>query len=75
MENLKAILAAAGGSLDDVLRCEVFVADLREMGIFNRVWQEYFGDQPPARISAQVAGVAAGARLELTAVAYVGTRS
>lgn len=74
MENLTAILAAAGASLGDVLRCEVYVADLADMPAFNAVWQQYFGDNPPARVSAQVAGVAAGARLELTAVAYVGDR-
>lgn len=72
LENLKAILAAAGGSLSDVLRCEVFVVDLKEMAEFNAVWREYFPTDPPTRIGVQVVDLAAGARVEMTAVAYVG---
>jgi len=72
LENLKAIVAAAGGGLSDVLRMEVHVVDLAEMAEFNAVWREYFPTEPPARIGVQVAALAAGARVEATAEAYVG---
>src|SRR5690606_32763239 len=74
MENLKGILEAAGGTLDDVLRAEVFVADLSEMPVFNEVWKEYFSEKPPARIGVEVPNLAAGARVEMIAVAYVGEK-
>lgn len=74
MENLKGILEAAGGTLDDVLRAEVFVADLSEMPVFNEVWKEYFSENPPARIGVEVPNLAAGARVEMIAVAYVGEK-
>ncbi len=72
MENLKAILSAAGGSMNDVLRMEVHVVDLSEMPEFNAAWREHFPTDPPARIGVQVAALAAGARVEATAVAHVG---
>lgn len=72
MESLKHILQAANGSLSDVLRVEVFVTDLGEMGEFNHVFQEYFPVDPPARIGVQVTHLAARAKVEITAVAYVG---
>jgi 2-iminobutanoate/2-iminopropanoate deaminase len=72
LENLKAVLAAGGATLADVLRVEVHVADLGEMAVFNQVWREYFPTEPPARLGVQAATLAAGARVELMAVAYCG---
>jgi 2-iminobutanoate/2-iminopropanoate deaminase len=72
LDNLKAVLATGGAKLTDVLRLEVYVADLAEMPAFNQVFREYFPSDPPARVGVEAARLAAGARIELTAVAYCG---
>jgi len=54
-ENMKHALAAAGASLDDVVKIAVYMMDLQgDRPIFNRVWQEHFGQEPPARFAVQV---------------------
>lgn len=74
LENLKAVVEAAGGTLQDVLRVEVYVTDIAEIPVFNNVWKEYFAENPPARAAVQVAALGAGAKVELLAVAYVGDK-
>lgn len=72
LKNLAVVVEAGGGTLADVLRVEVYVVDLAEMAAFNAVWREFFPTDPPARVGVQVAALAAGARVELTGLAYVG---
>lgn len=69
LENLKAILAAAGLTLKDVVKTTVFLADLADFAEMNRVYGEYFGDHPPARSTVQVAGLPRGVAVEIEAVA------
>lgn len=69
LENLKAILAAAGLTLKEVVKTTVFLADLADFSEMNRVYGEYFGDHPPARSTVQVAGLPRGVALEIEAVA------
>ncbi len=71
LENLKAILAAAGLSLQDVVKTTVYLTDLADFAEMNRVYAEYFPGKPPARATVQVAALPKGARLELEAVAYI----
>jgi 2-iminobutanoate/2-iminopropanoate deaminase len=54
MENLKALLASAGASLDHVVKVTLYLQDLRYRDAFHEVWMEYFPDNPPARIAVQV---------------------
>ena len=49
MENLGAVLTAAGASYDDVVRCGVFLADLDDFEAMNAVYASFFGDPLPAR--------------------------
>src|SRR5436853_6232203 len=49
LENLRAILEAAGSSLSDVVRVGVFLADLKDFGAMNEVYREFFPENPPAR--------------------------
>ena len=70
MENLKAILEAAGTSLDNALKATIFLADLADFAGMNEVYARYVGDRPPARATFQVAGLAAGALLEVEIVAH-----
>ena len=71
LENLKAILGAAGLGLEDVVKTTVYLTDLADFAEVNRVYAEYFPKKPPARATVQVAALPKGARLELEAVAIL----
>jgi 2-iminobutanoate/2-iminopropanoate deaminase len=72
LRNVQAILEAAGSSLQHVLRCGVFLVDMREFQSMNTVYQRMFGDHRPARTTVQVAGLPGeGLRVEIDAIAYV----
>ena len=69
--NMQAILEAGGSDLSKVLRCGVFLVDLRDFDKMNRVYAEVFGDQRPARTTVQVAALPDPAlRVEIDAIAY-----
>jgi 2-iminobutanoate/2-iminopropanoate deaminase len=69
MQNLKAVLEAAGSSFDNVVKTTLFVADLADFGRVNEVYATFFHDLPPARSTVQVAGLPAGALVEIEAIA------
>ncbi len=73
LENLKAVVEAAGGSLEDVVKVTVYLADISRFSEFNEVYQEYFQDNKPARVVIQAAALPKGAEVEIEAVAYLGT--
>ncbi len=68
-ESLKAILEAAGSSLDRVVRVTIYMVDLGELLQMNAIFNEYFPVDPPARTTFQCAGLVADARVEIEAVA------
>jgi 2-iminobutanoate/2-iminopropanoate deaminase len=69
LENLREVLGAAGLGLGDVVKTTIFVADLREFDIVNRVYGEHFTAPYPARATVQVAALPRGARVEIEAIA------
>ncbi len=69
--NLKAILEAAGASLDDVVRVGVFLQDLNDFQAMNAVYAEFFPQSPPARTTVQVAALPRGALVEIDAIALL----
>lgn len=69
LENLAAVLAAAGSSMAAVLKTTVFLTDMADFAAMNAVYAEYFGADPPARSTVAVAGLPLGARVEVEAVA------
>jgi 2-iminobutanoate/2-iminopropanoate deaminase len=70
--NLKAILEAAGTDLSHVLRCGVFLIDMREFAAMNAVYARVFGDHRPARTTVAVSSLPhAGLRVEIDAVAWL----
>ena len=72
LKNVQAILEAAGSSLQHVLRCGVFLVDIREFQKMNAVYARMFGDHRPARTTVQVAALPGdGLLVEIDAVAYV----
>jgi 2-iminobutanoate/2-iminopropanoate deaminase len=69
MENLRAVLAAAGLNFGHVVRCSIYLADLKDFSAVNEVYGRYFEAPPPARSTFQVAGLPKGAKLEIDAIA------
>ena len=69
--NLRAILAAAGTSLDNLVKTTVFLADLGDFQGMNEVYAKHVGDRPPARSTFEVAALPSGALVEIEAVATV----
>jgi 2-iminobutanoate/2-iminopropanoate deaminase len=72
LENLGAVLAAAGASFASVVKTTIFLADLQDFGNVNEIYARYFGDTPPARATVQAAGLPRGALVEIEAIATVG---
>ncbi len=72
IENIKAILEAAGANLQDVVKCTVFLSDIRDFAAMNPVYAEYFGHAKPARTTVQARLPAAGLQVEIDCIAYVG---
>ena len=69
LENLKAVLAANGMTMDDVVSTTVFLKDLNDFGKMNGVYGSYFKDKPPARATVQVARLPRDVLVEISAIA------
>ena len=69
LTNLKAVLEAAGTSLDNVVKTTVFLRDINDFPHMNGVYAEFFTHQPPARSAIQAAALPKGAAVEIEAVA------
>jgi reactive intermediate/imine deaminase len=69
MENLKAALALAGATFDDVCKCTCWLQDARDFGAFNRVYMSYFPNGRPARSTTE-ARLMVDAKVEIDVVAY-----
>jgi 2-iminobutanoate/2-iminopropanoate deaminase len=72
LQNLSAVLEAAGSSWDRVLRVTVYLADIGEFGRFNAVYERMLGGARPARSTVQAGALPLGLRVEIDAVAAVG---
>lgn len=71
LENIRAILEKAGTSMDKVIKTTVFLADMNEFAAMNEVYASYFGEQPPARSTVQVARLPRDARVEIEVIALL----
>jgi 2-iminobutanoate/2-iminopropanoate deaminase len=69
MENLAAVLQAAGSSLTQVVKTTIFVTDINDFARVNQVYGSFFQDNPPARSTVQVAALPLGANVEIEVVA------
>ena len=72
LENVKATLAYAGSSLERVVKCTVFLLDIKDFAAMNAVYVTYFPKDPPARSTVAGSGLALGARVEIECMATVG---
>lgn len=72
LENLEAVLAAAGASKDQVVKATIFMTNLADFGTVNEAYGSFFGEHRPARSTVQVAGLPRGAQVEIELVIYKG---
>ena len=72
LTNLKALLAASGSSLDQVLKTTVFLVDMGDFAAMNAVYAEFFTSAPPARSTVQVSRLPRDVRVEIEAIAIAG---
>lgn len=72
LRNIETILKAAGTDLQHVLRCGVFLLDMKEFKAMNAVYERMFGDHRPARTTVEVSALPSdGLRVEIECIAYV----
>ena len=71
-DNLKAVCAAAGGTMDDIVRVGLYLTDLGQFGEVNAVMAEYFESPYPARSTVEVPALPKGAVFEVDAVMVLG---
>jgi 2-iminobutanoate/2-iminopropanoate deaminase len=69
LDNIKAVLAAAGLSFANVVRTTIFLADMNDFAAVNEVYGQYFSQPYPARVTVQVARLPKDARVEIDAIA------
>jgi 2-iminobutanoate/2-iminopropanoate deaminase len=72
LDNLSAVLDAAGSGLDRAVKCTVFLADMNDFAAMNEVYGSYFVGDPPARSAVEVARLPRDVRVEIECVAEVG---
>jgi 2-iminobutanoate/2-iminopropanoate deaminase len=70
MQNLEAVLAAAGLSFSHVVRSTIYLTNLGDFAKVNEVYGRRFPNSPPARATVQVAALPKGAQVEIDAIAY-----
>ncbi len=70
MENLQAVLVAAGLDFKHVVKTTIYLADLADFAAVNEIYGGFLADPPPARATVQVAGLPKGARVEIDAIAF-----
>lgn len=74
LENLKAVLDAAGSGLPQVVKTTVFLADMNDFAAMNEIYGEYFHEAPPARSTVEVQRLPKDVRVEIEAVGLVISR-
>lgn len=72
LKNLKAVFAAAGVGMDQIVKTTVFLADMNDFNAMNDVYGKYFEQNPPARATVQAARLPRDAKVEIEAIAVTG---
>ena len=70
LSNVQRILAAAGASMSDVIKCQVYITEAEDFGAMNEVYAEFFGDAKPTRTTVVTGLVIPGMKVEIDAIAY-----
>jgi 2-iminobutanoate/2-iminopropanoate deaminase len=75
MESINALLEANGATMDDVVKCTVFLAEFGDFNAMNEVYSSYFTKHRPARSTVAVAGMFGDAKVEIECMAVIGARN
>jgi 2-iminobutanoate/2-iminopropanoate deaminase len=68
LDNIKAVVEAAGFSMKNVLKAEVFMKDLKDFGKYNAIYVKYFPQDPPARVTVQAAALPRDVLIEISVI-------
>ena len=71
LENLKAVIEAAGGTLQHVVKTTVFMTDMGDFKFMNQMYERYFPENPPARSTVQVLKLPKDVHVEIEAIAVI----
>lgn len=71
LENIKAIIGKAGGKLENIVKCTVFLKDMNEFADMNEVYGKFFVEPYPARLAVEVARLPKDVRIEIDAIAVL----
>lgn len=71
IENITAVLTAAGGSIADIVKTTIFITDMQEFGEINKIYSEYFNASIPARSCVEVSNLPKQASIEMEAIAII----
>jgi len=71
LDNLKAIIEAAGSSMEKILKCTVYILDFNDFAVMNNIYSTYFPTNPPARATVGISKLAKNALVEIDAIAIV----
>ena len=69
MENLKNIIIAAGFTMNDVVKCSIFLKDLNNFSAVNQIYASYFSETPPARETVEIGRLPMDAIVEISCIA------
>lgn len=70
LNNIKGVLEGCGATMQDVVKCHVYIADPKDFAHMNEVYTEFFGDAKPARTTVAAHFVIPGIKVEIDAIAY-----
>ena len=71
LDNLKAIIEAAGSSMENVVKCTVYLKNMNDFDAVNKIYSTYFQNNPPARVCVEVSKMAKNALVEIDAIAFI----
>ena len=71
MENIKGLLEASGGTMDNIVKTTVFLKDMNHFNKMNRIYRKFFSEKPPARSCVEVARLPLDILIEIEAIAYI----
>lgn len=71
LKNLEAILSASGSSINNVIKCSIFITEMASFGEINTIYGEYFTANPPARETVEVSGLPKGVRVEILSLIHI----
>ena len=71
LQNIESIIEEAGGSLQDVVKCKVYVADFGDYDRMNSIYKKYFEEDPPARVGLEAGNLPPDVLVEIEAIAMI----